>query len=86
VLESSAQKCSQISIALIIGTRPKAIKLAPVALALAASGWARSTIITTGQHGDVVRETLNFFDLKAEIELAAPEQGGFQRTSQHGGV
>ncbi|MDQ3735499.1 MAG: UDP-N-acetylglucosamine 2-epimerase (non-hydrolyzing) [Actinomycetota bacterium] len=42
-----------------------------MAVALAESGWARPCIVTTGQHGDVVRETLSLFDLKADIELAA---------------
>lgn len=57
-------------IALVVGTRPEAVKLAPVAIALAESGWARPSIITTGQHGDVVRNTLDLYDLKAEIELS----------------
>jgi len=61
----------RVSVALVLGTRPEAIKLAPVALELARSGWARPSIVTTGQHGDVVRETLALFDLKAEIELSA---------------
>lgn len=60
----------------MIGTRPEAIKLAPVAVALAESGWARPAIVTTGQHGDVVRETLDLFDLKAEFELTAAHSGG----------
>lgn len=66
---SRAQTGSLATVAVVVGTRPEAIKLAPVVLALAASDWARPSIITTGQHGDVVRETLDFFDLKADIEL-----------------
>ncbi len=62
---------SRDTVALVVGTRPEAIKLAPVAMALAASDWARPSIITTGQHGDVVRETLRLFDLKADVELSA---------------
>ena len=56
-------------VALIVGTRPEAIKLAAVAVALAETCWARPTIVTTGQHGEVVRETLGLFDLKADVEL-----------------
>lgn len=66
---SRAQTGSLATVAVVVGTRPEAIKLAPVVLALAASDWARPSIITTGQHSDVVRETLDFFDLKADIEL-----------------
>lgn len=69
--DSRALSGTRDTVALIVGTRPEAIKLAPVALALAASGWARPSILTTGQHGDVVRETLSLFDLKADIELTA---------------
>lgn len=67
---------SLTTVALVIGTRPEAIKLAPVAIALAETGWARPSIITTGQHGDVVRQTLDLFDLKAEIEMSDSAQTG----------
>jgi len=73
---SPAAHGSSQTVALVIGTRPEAIKLAPVAVALAESGWARPSIVTTGQHGDVVRETLSLFDLKAEVELTAATQSG----------
>lgn len=55
----------------VVGTRPEAIKLAPVARALAGSDWAQPLIITTGQHGAVVGDVLRAFDLKADHELAA---------------
>lgn len=73
---SRALTNSRQTVALVVGTRPEAIKLAPVAVALAESGWARPSIITTGQHGDVVRETLTLFDLKAEIELTTSACSG----------
>ncbi len=63
-------------VALVAGTRPEAIKLAPVAKALQAAGSATPLIIATGQHGDVVREVFDLFDLQADRELpaaAAPE-------------
>lgn len=59
-------------VALVAGTRPEAIKLAPVAKALSASGSARPLIIVTGQHGDVVREVFDLFDLRADHVIAAP--------------
>ncbi len=57
-------------VAVVVGTRPEAVKLAPVARCLASSSWADPTIVATGQHGDVVDDVLRAFDLKAEHELA----------------
>lgn len=68
-MAGSALAGSRHTVALVVGTRPEAIKLAPVAVAFAESGWARPSIVTTGQHGDVVRETLGLFDLKPDVEL-----------------
>lgn len=76
MVDSRALTAARQTVALVIGTRPEAIKLAPVAVALAESRWARPSIITTGQHGDVVRETLALFDLKAEIELTGSTDSG----------
>ncbi|MFI9240313.1 non-hydrolyzing UDP-N-acetylglucosamine 2-epimerase [Streptomyces sp. NPDC053079] len=59
-------------IALVVGTRPEAVKLAPVALELRRRAWARPLIITTGQHGPVVRETLACFGIGPDVELSAP--------------
>ncbi|MDQ6874670.1 MAG: UDP-N-acetylglucosamine 2-epimerase (non-hydrolyzing) [Actinomycetota bacterium] len=58
-------------VALICGTRPEAIKLAPVATALAASGWAQPVLAATGQHGDVVHEVLDLFGLHADHAVPA---------------
>lgn len=55
-------------LALVIGTRPEAIKVAPVALA-AASSCLRPVIITTGQHDAAVHDALAEFDLAADIRL-----------------
>lgn len=71
MVERGPSGAARRAVTLVVGTRPEAIKLAPVALALAESSWARPSIVTTGQHGDVVRETLGLFDLKADIELSA---------------
>jgi UDP-N-acetylglucosamine 2-epimerase (non-hydrolysing) len=54
---------------LVVGTRPEAIKLAPVATALGQCDWARCRIISTGQHGAPVAEALRGFGLDADVEL-----------------
>jgi UDP-N-acetylglucosamine 2-epimerase (non-hydrolysing) len=52
----------------VLGTRPEAIKLAPVVLALAARG-VPVTLCSTGQHRDLARATLADFGLAPDIDL-----------------
>jgi len=63
---------TKVEVALVVGTRPEAVKMAPVARALDESGWAHPILIATGQHGDVVREVFDLFDLKISHELEIP--------------
>ncbi len=60
---------------MVVGTRPEAVKLAPVAQELSRQDWAEPIVVTTGQHGEVVRETLACFGLRAQAELALPPGG-----------
>lgn len=58
-------------IIVVIGTRPEAIKLAPVVHAIEASDWARCCLVLTGQHKDLVAPILTHFGLCADHDLAA---------------
>jgi UDP-N-acetylglucosamine 2-epimerase (non-hydrolysing) len=60
---------SRTTVAVVIGTRPEAIKLAPVVLELADAWWAAPAIVVTGQQGAVVDEALGAFDLEATVRL-----------------
>jgi UDP-N-acetylglucosamine 2-epimerase (non-hydrolysing) len=51
-------------VAVVFGTRPEAIKLAPVALALDAAGIHTDLVCTGQHHDDVVTGALEAFDLK----------------------
>jgi UDP-N-acetylglucosamine 2-epimerase (non-hydrolysing) len=54
----------------IVGTRPEAIKLAPVIRALRKSGDDFSVrVVTSGQHGEICRSALAAFRLAADSEL-----------------
>jgi UDP-N-acetylglucosamine 2-epimerase (non-hydrolysing) len=53
----------------IIGTRPEAIKMAPVVLALRNSGLFRTDLIATGQHLELFDEALRPFALKPDHRL-----------------
>ncbi|MFD8695478.1 non-hydrolyzing UDP-N-acetylglucosamine 2-epimerase [Kitasatospora purpeofusca] len=61
-------------IACIVGTRPEAVKMAPVVLELRKQEWAEPLIVTTGQHGPVVGEVLSCFGLRADIALTPPRR------------
>jgi UDP-N-acetylglucosamine 2-epimerase (non-hydrolysing) len=60
---------SRSRVAIVLGTRPEATKLAPLHLALDRSGVAAPTLIATGQHRDAVDEALEPFDLKPDVVL-----------------
>ncbi|WP_371264123.1 non-hydrolyzing UDP-N-acetylglucosamine 2-epimerase [Pseudomonas sp. NFACC45] len=53
----------------IFGTRPEAIKMAPLVKALAAESGIESLICVTGQHQSMLEQVLDLFDLKADFTL-----------------
>jgi len=55
---------------LIFGTRPEAIKMAPVILELAkAGGGMESVVCVTGQHREMVDPVLDFFGIVPDVDL-----------------
>jgi len=63
-------------IAVIFGTRPEAIKLAPVILALREAA-AEHVVVTTGQHATLVDDVLEPFGITPDVDLGLmrEEQG-----------
>ena len=55
----------------VIGTRPEAIKLAPVVAAIEASGWAQCELVLTGQHKELIDPLISQFGLKVQHNLQA---------------
>lgn len=53
----------------IVGTRPEAIKLAPVVRALSATPGIDSRVIVTGQHRELVNELLPVFEIEPDHDL-----------------
>jgi UDP-N-acetylglucosamine 2-epimerase (non-hydrolysing) len=64
-------------VAVVVGTRPEAIKLGVVIEALRARPWARVDVLATGQHGPVVEEVLGTFGcaITHRIVVARDEDG-----------
>ena len=56
--------------AVILGTRPEAIKLAPVICALRSDPHFKVTVILTGQHREMVDQVMGLFRLQPDRDLA----------------
>ncbi|MEV8479594.1 UDP-N-acetylglucosamine 2-epimerase (non-hydrolyzing) [Streptomyces sp. NPDC051173] len=54
---------------LVLGTRPEAIKLAPVARAMAASPLFDPLVVTTGQHREMLHQMLDLLQVPVHTEL-----------------
>lgn len=59
---------SKKKIAFVFGTRPEAIKMAPLIKAVSANGNFLPTVILTGQHPTMAKEVLSWFGISADIE------------------
>lgn len=64
-----ARSQSRIKVLSIFGTRPEAIKMAPLVKALAAESGVHSMICVTGQHQSMLKQVLDLFDLKPDFTL-----------------
>ena len=53
----------------VVGTRPEAIKMAPVILALKQQPWADIRVLATAQHRHMLDQVLNFFGIEPDIDL-----------------
>lgn len=53
----------------VVGTRPEAIKMAPVILALMHEPWAEVRVLATAQHRHMLDQVLNFFGIEPDIDL-----------------
>lgn len=60
---------SPIRICIILGTRPEAIKLAPVIRAFQNSSLFRTQVVLTGQHREMVDQVMDLFQLQADRDL-----------------
>ncbi|MEV8442926.1 UDP-N-acetylglucosamine 2-epimerase (non-hydrolyzing) [Actinosynnema sp. NPDC051121] len=65
-------------VVLLAGTRPEAVKIAPVALALGDHPVLRPVIVHSGQHNGMVEQALRSFGLRVDAELDVPRATGGQ--------
>ena len=60
-------------IIVFLGTRPEAIKLAPVIEALKQNGNYNTMVCSTGQHKEMLQQVLDFFKITADFSLEVME-------------
>jgi UDP-N-acetylglucosamine 2-epimerase (non-hydrolysing) len=53
----------------LMGTRPEAVKMAPVVKALQSRRDVQSIVCSTGQHRQMLDQVMRIFDLRADVEL-----------------
>lgn len=53
----------------VVGTRPEAIKLAPVIRQLRECRWCDLTVVATAQHREMLDDTLGFFGIRPDCDL-----------------
>jgi UDP-N-acetylglucosamine 2-epimerase (non-hydrolysing) len=70
-------QCGDDRVMVVAGTRPEAIKLAPLVVALQGSSRFQVDLCVTGQHRELLDQVLDLFELEADVDLALmePAQG-----------
>ena len=58
------------TVSIVLGTRPEAIKLAPVIQCFRQCPHLHTQVILTGQHREMVEQVMNWFGLQADFDLA----------------
>lgn len=53
----------------VVGTRPEAIKMAPVIQTLKNEPWAEVRVLATAQHRHILDQVLDFFEITPDIDL-----------------
>jgi len=66
---------SQLKTLCVFGTRPEAIKMAPLALQLAADPAFEAKVCVTGQHREMLDQVLNLFELAPDYDLNIMKSG-----------
>lgn len=55
----------------VVGTRPEAIKMSPVIVALKKEPWAKVAVLATAQHRQMLDQVLSFFNIVPDYDLNA---------------
>ena len=59
----------------VVGTRPEAIKMAPVIMALKEQPWADVKVLATAQHRQMLDQVLSIFKIEPDYDLNIMQDG-----------
>lgn len=59
----------------VVGTRPEAIKMAPIILALKQEDWAQVRVLATAQHREMLDQVLSLFNITPDVDLDIMQSG-----------
>ena len=62
-------------ILIVFGTRPEAIKMAPIVKTFQANTQLETRVCVTGQHREMLDQVLNLFEIKPEYDLNIMKKG-----------
>ncbi|MDI6813607.1 MAG: UDP-N-acetylglucosamine 2-epimerase (non-hydrolyzing) [Desulfitobacteriaceae bacterium] len=65
----------QLNVMVVFGTRPEAIKMAPVVKALQSAPGIRCRVAVTAQHREMLDQVLNLFQIVPDVDLNLMKQG-----------
>jgi UDP-N-acetylglucosamine 2-epimerase (non-hydrolysing) len=58
-----------VRVTCVVGTRPEAIKMAPVILRLKRAGWCECTVLCTAQHREMLDQVLELFGIRPDVDF-----------------
>ena len=70
-----SQPAAAHRVCLVIGTRPEAIKMAPVYAALRALPHLEPVVVATTQHREMLQQALDVFGIVPDIDLGLMQNG-----------
>lgn len=75
---------NKLKVISVFGTRPEAIKMAPVVLELQKYPEIKSCVVVTAQHREMLDQVLNLFDIHplVDLDIMSPRQTLFDITSR----
>lgn len=73
-----------MKILVVVGTRPEAIKMAPIILALRNTHWAEVSVVATAQHREMLDQVLEHFGIvpNTDLDVMRPNQSLGDLTSR----
>lgn len=73
--ETGALPAARTKVMVVFGTRPEAIKMAPVVHAVAAHPGLEAQVVVTAQHRQMLDQVLDIFDIRPDVDLDLMQPG-----------